>query len=198
MNNKLIKGGVAILVLVFIFLLVTVYMERTEQTPEQAGPVITIPVASSTDLLYVGTRFSVKYPEGYTVSTSSNNGLFDKGVSFIVPIALTQGTNLSTDSRIYIEAMAIASSTCATSSQKTVSFGENTYQTITYLEAGAGNLYETSVYSIAKGPTCYEISQFIHSGNIANYVPGAVKAFDRAVLDTGLRKVLESFKITTL
>ena len=47
---------------------------------------------------------------------------------------------------------------------------------------GAGNIYETTHYRAAYNGTCYEITYFIHSGNIGNYTPGTVKEFDHDAL----------------
>ena len=47
---------------------------------------------------------------------------------------------------------------------------------------GAGNIYEQTYYRAAHNGTCYEITYFIHYGNIGNYNPGTVKEFDRAAL----------------
>ena len=47
---------------------------------------------------------------------------------------------------------------------------------------GAGNDYEVTHYRTAYNGTCYEITYFIHSGNIGNYPPGTVNEFDHAAL----------------
>lgn len=47
---------------------------------------------------------------------------------------------------------------------------------------GAGNVYEQTYYRTVHNGTCYEITYFIHYGNIGNYDPGTVKEFDRAGL----------------
>ena len=46
----------------------------------------------------------------------------------------------------------------------------------------AGNIYEQTYYRTAYNGTCYEITYFIHYGDIGNYVSGTVKEFDRAAL----------------
>ena len=47
---------------------------------------------------------------------------------------------------------------------------------------GAGNIYEQTYYRSIHNGTCYEITYFMHYGNIGNYDPGTVKQFDRAAL----------------
>lgn len=46
----------------------------------------------------------------------------------------------------------------------------------------AGNIYEQTYYRAVHNDTCYEITYFIHYGNIGNYQPGTVHEFDREAL----------------
>jgi hypothetical protein len=184
-----------------------VYIERPKDDSGEV-PVVTAPVIPSDSKTYTDPSglFSVSYPKEYQVATSSNNGLFSKGVSFVVPESLTDGTNLSEDSRIYIE-VSSASSTCSaalfadssssltgTEEVRVETFGITTYDVVSYSDAGAGNFYEGEVYTIKKGGKCVAIQQFVHSSNIGNYPPGTVTEFDREAFDKGLRTVLTSFK----
>ena len=47
---------------------------------------------------------------------------------------------------------------------------------------GAGNIYEQVFYRATYNGTCFEISYFIHYGNIGNYEPGLVHEFDHDAL----------------
>jgi hypothetical protein len=205
MNSNAIKWGSLVLVIIFIFLWITVYIERPKEGGEEQVPVtVTAPVSDHPT--YENSNYIVSYPEGFILSTSSPNSLFANGVSFIVPPSLTEGTTLSPDSRIYIEAKQ-GTSTCSAlvanieligssgSMEETVTYKDNTYRAVTYSEAGAGNFYETDVYAIGNTQNCYEITRFIHITNITNYEVGTVVSFDRAALDEAMRIVLESFKI---
>jgi hypothetical protein len=209
MNTRVIKWGFAALVIVFIFLLVSVYIERPEEETREQVPVVMNTAAPSLDLSSYedpAGAYSIMYPKEYVAVMSSDSALFRNGVSFLVPETLTEGTNLSKDSRIYIEAKN-ATSTCVElvarfdvaaapgSMEETVTFGNNKYRVVSYSEAGAGNFYETDVYAIGKGTACYEVTRFIHSTNIGNYDPGTVKAFDRVALDASMKIVLESFDL---
>jgi hypothetical protein len=60
---------------------------------------------------------------------------------------------------------------------------------------GAGNIYEQTYYRSTHNDTCYEITYFIHYGNIGNYDPGTVQEFDRAAL---LRKFDQIFSTLVL
>ncbi len=47
---------------------------------------------------------------------------------------------------------------------------------------GAGNIYEQTYYRAVHNGTCYEITYYVHYGNIGNYDPGTVKEFDHDAL----------------
>jgi len=59
--------------------------------------------------------------------------------------------------------------------------------------AAAGNLYETKSYRTIKKNTCYEAVILLHSGNIGNYSPGAVREFDRQAALDGLEAILGAY-----
>ncbi len=65
---------------------------------------------------------------------------------------------------------------------------------ITFSDAGAGNLYDTTSYRVVRGGECYAIEYTIHSGNIENYPVGAVTAFDESKVQTILESMAQSFK----
>ncbi len=57
---------------------------------------------------------------------------------------------------------------------------------------GAGNIYEQTYYRTVYNGTCYEITYFIHYGNIGNYDPGTVKEFDHAALIQKFDQILST------
>ncbi len=57
---------------------------------------------------------------------------------------------------------------------------------------GAGNIYEQTYYRTVHNETCYEITYFIHYGEIGNYVSGTVKEFDRAALMQKFDQILST------
>ncbi len=69
-----------------------------------------------------------------------------------------------------------------------------TYTKLTYKEAAAGNLYETTGYYTIRDGDCYAIEYTIHSTNIANYpVSSGIKEFDKSKIVGVLEKVVKSF-----
>ena len=56
------------------------------------------------------------------------------------------------------------------------------FSRLNFTGAGAGNFYEEEVWAIPDTNPCIAIRYFIHSTNIYNYTPGAVKEFDRQKL----------------
>jgi hypothetical protein len=110
------------------------------------------------------------------------------GVAFIVPPELTLHTNLSTNSYLSVES-APATGTCGPSAfLETTDTQRDEYQdslhwsVATAGDAGAGNLYDETIYVLKDSRPCLAIRYFIHSTNVENYTPGTVRQFDRAEL----------------
>jgi hypothetical protein len=60
---------------------------------------------------------------------------------------------------------------------------------------GAGNVYEQTYYRAVQDGMCFEITYFIHYGNIGNYDPNAVTEFDRGTLLQRFDEVLSTFTL---
>lgn len=56
----------------------------------------------------------------------------------------------------------------------------------------AGNIYEQTYYRTVYNGTCYEITYFIHYGNIGNYQPGTVHEFDHDALIKDFDQILST------
>jgi hypothetical protein len=61
-------------------------------------------------------------------------------------------------------------------------------------DAGAGNLYNQIIYKASKNNQCFELVIFIHSLNIGNFTPGAVREFNFNSVIRAAAAVLETFK----
>ena len=75
--------------------------------------------------------------------------------------------------------------------------GETTINDIPFTKSeatgvGAGNVYEQVYYRTIYNGSCYEITYFVHYGNIGNYTPGSVSEFDRTALYQQLDEILAS------
>lgn len=141
------------------------------------------------------TGFSIRYPEGYIVNSSYQYqalgpGKEINGVKFTIRETMATGTNLSSyDTGISVEkvpdvadcqAKLFIDDPNASSSEIT---DNNTLYSIAYTNgAGAGNFYEENVWAIPGANPCVAIRYFIHSMNIGNYTPGAVREFDKQAL----------------
>ncbi len=149
--------------------------------------------------------FSVKVPPSFTVDESYLNqdlgpGREIPGVAFRIPASMAEGTNLSSDSHIAVEELSDVECVPETfllspTAESEVTAGGNTYTKASSSGAGAGNLYEETVYVTEKGGRCYAVRSFIHSTQIANYPAGTVKAFDRSALDSALQSIAASLTI---
>ena len=138
--------------------------------------------------------FSLRYPPGYTL----NGGyVFDgfgpghdiTGVSFTIPEAMTTGTNLAADTRLSVETLPDAPACVATAfipgpaeNVRTLTENGTQYSVASSSEAGAGNIFDTTVYALLGTSPCLAVRYFIHSANIGNFDPGTVTEFDRSAL----------------
>jgi hypothetical protein len=64
----------------------------------------------------------------------------------------------------------------------TTTINNREYSFASTSDAGAGNFYEEHIFALPYSRPCTAIRYFIHSTNIANYDPGAIKEFDKAAL----------------
>lgn len=71
------------------------------------------------------------------------------------------------------------------------------FEMTTVMDAAAGNLYESRVYRTLQNKRCYEITETVHTGNIANYPIGAVVEFDKEKAYTELNKIFQTFTLTS-
>lgn len=132
--------------------------------------------------------FSLRYPPGYAADTSYRpEGVPEvTGLALAVPPERAEGTTLSPDTRISIEA---TEGTCtaqrflpnAGPAREIIENGV-TYQVASAGEGAAGNRYEETVYVIEGVGRCIAVRYFIHSTEFANYPAGSVEAFDREAL----------------
>jgi len=178
MNTKILKGGVIAVLLVILFFWVVSFIENRSATMSDIATIATTTTGAMSDI--VNTRFTYQDPAG-TFSLLYPNDFMVKGSSFFVPASIATGTNLSKDSRIYVETKELA--------------GTTTCENATSSDAGAGNFYETITYGTKASSSCIMLTLFIHSTNIANYDPGTIKEFERARLTAIFTSMLQSLKI---
>lgn len=156
---------------------------------------------------YATSSFSVAYPVDFSVDpTFSNTEVNPKkpiaGVKFTIPGAMATGTNLSSDTFVSIEQLPRAKNCTGDiyllDEVRPSSVTENgvSYSLATTSGAAAGNFYEESVYAIQGSNPCTAVRYFIHSTNIGNYEPGAVREFDRAALLRAFDSIRGSLQLT--
>ncbi len=78
--------------------------------------------------------------------------------------------------------------------------GNVTINGVTFTESastgvGAGNVYEQTYYRALQDGMCFEITYFIHYGNIGNYDPATVTEFNRGALIQSFDEVLSTFTL---
>ncbi|MCX6790488.1 MAG: MliC family protein [Candidatus Kaiserbacteria bacterium] len=149
-----------------------------------------------TDFLISGS--AIGYTQEWSVDATTTGQVL---AHIDVPQSYEPGTNFG-DAKFTIGMSAdpVAIAECLTSSYG--GMGSSTPSTIdsipftklTSSGVGAGNLYETTSYRTVRDSQCYAVEYTIHSMNIGNYTPGAVKAFDRARVESALEEVVHSFQ----
>lgn len=172
-------------------------------TPEETPPVVEVPTTNT----YATSTFSIVYPKEFTLDTSYKyEGVPKKpidGVKFTIPLTMATTTNLSADSYVSVEWLPRAKTctgdiyipTNVKASEKTE--GGVKYSIATTSGAAAGNLYEEYVYAFPESSPCVAVRYFIHSTNLGNYTPGAVRAFDRALLMRTFDSIRQSLVFKT-
>lgn len=161
--------------------------------------------AASTDgwPSFDGGTFSVRYPSGWSADgayryEALGPGTAIPGYRFTVPASLAAGTNLSRDTYFSVETLpageCVATAFVDAAAQETaVTENGRAWTVVKGGGAGAGNLYDETVYATRTDSACYGLRQLIHSTNIGNYDPGAVEEFDRQALDEAFARFRSSF-----
>ena len=137
--------------------------------------------------------FSITLPADYTVEASyqyqaMGPGKEINGAKFTIPASMSAGTNLSSDTYISVEQLPNATHCSASlfldTAQKVSTTTDDSveYSMAQGGGAGAGNLYEETVYAIPGSMPCMAVRYLIHSTQLANYPAGMRTAFDKAVL----------------
>ena len=183
-DNKNIR----IVVISVLLLLAILYgvLRHSGRLPVLDGSPIT---PSVTGRLYVHTNpaFELHYPEGFSVNERYVNQSLGgnkkiPGVAFFIATSTSEGTNLGPDTFVSVEWK--EGKNCSLNqfidSPSSVHVTENgiSYEVASTTGVGAGNIYEDTVYLHG----CIAVRYFIHSANIHNYEPGAVREFDRGAL----------------
>ncbi|HTK05371.1 MAG TPA: hypothetical protein VL500_07320 [Candidatus Eisenbacteria bacterium] len=64
------------------------------------------------------------------------------------------------------------------------------------VDVGAGQIYTTRIYRALRFGRCYEAALTVHTGNIANYEPGAAVEFDQEKAFSVLERMFGTFAFT--
>jgi hypothetical protein len=167
--------------------------------PVAAAPPSSIPPASSTPPVLAGwvryseTGFSIAAPAAFTPDPTHDYAALGpgkdiKGFALTIPAGLAKGTNLAPDSNIAVETLPGAAPCTAAAfldsptTAPTVTSHGLIYSVATSSDAGAGNFYDETVYAVQDSSPCLGVRYFVHSLNIGNFTPGAVRAFDDPAL----------------
>lgn len=136
-------------------------------------------------------KFSIYIPKKYSINEeykyTPNPKIDIKGVSFGIEEEDYKGTNLSKGSYISVENISDNSIPCAVESfldgvnySGVVEEQDNhIYAVASTTGAGAGNIYEETVFVTPGSNGCMAIRYFIHYNTFENYPEGSIIRFDR-------------------
>lgn len=197
------KYVIGIIIIIILAASGAYLLSRGKTAPQNNAPVVQ-QAATST---YATTTFSVVYPADFMVDEAyAYQGVPNKpvpGVKFVIPGTMATGTNLSSDSGVSIESLPRAKKCTGdiyfydNVRAESVNINGVVYSVASTTGAGAGNVYEETVYALSGSSPCTAVRYFIHYGNIGNYEPGAVREFDRTALLAEFDKIRDSLKLNT-
>jgi len=152
---------------------------------------------------YQHSLFTLRYSDEFSPTSYTPVGEF-KGTPNLVLIFINSdfyrpATNLGEAYFMVNTLNDLATCTQVTAPGETLlgekTFNGNKFTESKFIGAGAGNIYDQLFYRAVLNNTCYEITFFMHYGNIGNYAPGTVVEFDRDALLQKFEAVLSTFAI---
>lgn len=188
-------SGRAVLVAVVILVLAALaaaYL-RTRPPAEEKLPASS-PASYDLPQVYASSTqgFSLRLPQGYTADESYRyqglgSGEEIYGIRFAIPEAAAASTNLGPDTYLSVEEIPRIEDCTAglfldRAPARAVSDGNTLYSVASSTGAAAGNRYEEMVYALPGTNPCIAVRYFIHYGVIENYLPGAVREFNKEAL----------------
>lgn len=142
--------------------------------------------------------YSIDYPSDFVYAQNQKNpaGLDSfSGTKFILSNVYFNGTNLSNDSAIYVYKGCARDQYYEKIATGTVQGKLGKFDFYKQQDAGAGNLYTSSLWTTKSGNECYNILFFAHSSNILNYdEANRPKAYDDTKLQSILMKMAQSIE----
>lgn len=180
--------------------------EYVTQMPQREPESVQLSPQQPATTTYATTTFSLIYPQNFSANELYQyEGVPKKpidGVSFSVPLTMATGTTLSSDSYVSVEWLPRAQKCTgdiyipANVKASAVTTNGVTYSVATTSGVAAGNLYEEQVFAYPSSSPCTAVRYFIHSTNIGNYDPGAVREFDRNALLDAFDAIRDSLRLT--
>jgi hypothetical protein len=174
--------------------------------PLIAATLVAAPALGAPSKIYRAEGFSIAAPVSFAVDPNHDYqalgpGKDIRGVAFTIPAALAKGTNLADDSYVAVETLP-GSGPCSPgrflSSSRPLPaarVGRIAYAIAGSSEGAAGNIYDETVYAVKGSSPCLAVRYFIHSLNIGNFDPGAVRAFDRRALTRRFDAIRKTLKL---
>ena len=147
--------------------------------------------------------FAFTYPAFAYIDQSSGDSLTTGAPALQIKLARNTytGTNLSEASvSVGVTKDQKMVTECLRAGQTETARGDFVLSGLSFMvfeahDAAAGNRYDSVNYRTVRDGACVEIRELIHYGVLENYEVGAVKQFDKGVVETELRAITQNFEI---
>jgi hypothetical protein len=201
---KYIIGGIVLLFIGFVGFSLWKSTGTEAQSAPPPAPAVFVAATSTYSSSTIG--YSAVYPKEYRVDENYAYDQFGPkklihGVKFLIPDTMATGTNLSSnDTGISLEQLPNAIRCTgdiylkADVRARAETINGVNYSIASSTEGAAGNTYEEVIYALADSKPCTAMRYFIHSSNMSNYTPGAVREFDMSALQQSFDSIRDSLK----
>ena len=149
-------------------------------------------------------RFTLSYPDDFAPAYYNGGEVTKIPPGFSLQYIDTEQLNSTNLSEVYFllgvsddpQDVATCTQPLSLGAPETV-LGETNVNGVSFTKSeatgvGAGNVYEQVYLRTVHNGSCYEVTYFVHYGNIGNYPPGTVTEFDRTALYQQLDEILAS------
>lgn len=175
--------------------------EAPEETPT---PLPESPVTQDTQYASSTMKFSLSYPQGFTLQetyayTRVSPTKPINGVKFLVPTALSQGTNLAADSGVSVEELPRANSCTgdiflkANVKAQSVT-GVVSFSVATSSDTMGTDTFEEAVFAVTGSKPCIAMRYFLHTSS-ATDTATSTPAFDRAAVIAAFDSIRNSLSV---
>lgn len=172
---------------------------------EASAPLPDEQVAQDTEYASTTMKFSLRYPQGFTLQepyayTRVSPIKPISGVKFLVPAALSQGTNLAADSGVSVEVLPRANLCTGDiflkANVRAQSFAGRaiSFSVATSSETAGADTFEEMVFAVSGSKPCIAMRYFMHT-TAATGTASSTPAFDRTSVIAAFDSIRNSLSV---